>query len=443
MAINSLNRIGQPCGVRQELTSSALRSGAYTHVNVALTPGTRLGVYEISALLGEGGMGHVYRATDTTLTRQVAIKILPDAFAADPERMARFKREAKTLAALNHPHIAAIYGFEKSGGAYALVMELVEGDDLSQRIAKGASPLDETLPIAKQIADALEAAHEQGIIHRDLKPANIKVRTDGTVKLLDFGLAKAVEPVSATSEVVSESPTITAPAMTQAGVVLGTAAYMSPEQARGRPVDKRADIWAFGCVLYEMLTGQHAFGGATISDTLAAILTRHPDWSLLPSVTPSRLRGLLGDCLIRDPKQRLRDIGDARIAIDRLLGAAPDDTPTMSAPPVRSASFWRRAFPWAAAATAGAVAGSLLVLWAPWRMPPSPWPLRLTADIGADASLVVNAAPAAILSPDGTDPGVSGLGRRRASEDLRTQTGPVAGDCTLRHGRCIQSLLFP
>jgi serine/threonine-protein kinase len=215
---------------------------------LALTPGTRLGVYEITALLGEGGMGQVYRATDTTLARQVAIKILPEAFASDPERLARFEREAKTLASLNHPHIAAIYAIEKSTSQHALVMELVEGDDLSQRIARGAIPIDEALPIAKQIADALEAAHEQGIIHRDLKPANIKERSDGTVKVLDFGLAKAMELTGAMSPGLSMSPTLSLQA-TQAGMILGTAGYMSPEQARGKVVDKRADIWAFGAVL--------------------------------------------------------------------------------------------------------------------------------------------------------------------------------------------------
>src|SRR5215216_2609057 len=223
-----------------------------------LTPGTRLGPYEIAAQIGVGGMGEVYRATDTNLARQVAIKVLPASVAADPDRLARFDREAKTLAALNHPNIAAIYGLEKSSGITALVMELVEGPTLADRIAQGAIPIDEALPIAGQIAEALEAAHEQGIIHRDLKPANIKVRTDGTVKVLDFGLAKALDPVGSRPD-VSQSPTITSPAMTQAGVILGTAAYMSPEQAKGRPVDKRADIWAFGCVLFEMLTGQRAF----------------------------------------------------------------------------------------------------------------------------------------------------------------------------------------
>src|SRR5688572_6458452 len=222
-------------------------------------------------------MGQVYRATDTKLKRQVAIKILPPSLAADSDRLARFQREAEVLASLNHPHIAAIYGLEESGGITALVMELVEGDDLSQRIARGAIPLDEALPIAKQIAEALEAAHEQGIIHRDLKPANIKVRSDGTVKVLDFGLAKAMEPTGAMAASHSQSPTITTPAMTQAGMILGTAAYMSPEQSRGRTVDKRADIWAFGCVLFELLTARRAFGGDDISDTLAFVITKEPE----------------------------------------------------------------------------------------------------------------------------------------------------------------------
>ena len=218
-------------------------------------------------------MGQVYRATDTKLGRQVAIKILPDAFAADPERLARFEREAKTLASLNHPHIAAIYGAREIGGMHALVMELVEGDDLSQRIARGAIPIDEALPIAKQIAEALEAAHEQGIIHRDLKPANIKVRPDGTVKVLDFGLAKAMEPDRRDRRrALSQSPTITTPAMTQAGMILGTAAYMSPEQARGKTVDKRADIWAFGAVLFEMLTGQAGVRGRGRLETLVEVM---------------------------------------------------------------------------------------------------------------------------------------------------------------------------
>src|SRR6188768_1563793 len=230
-------------------------------------------------------MGQVYRATDTTLGRQVAIKILPDAFAADPERLARFEREAKTLASLNHPHIAAIYGFEKSGGQHALVMELVEGEVLSAVTARGPIALPDALPIAKQIADALEAAHEQGIIHRDLKPANIKVRTDGTVKVLDFGLAKAMDPAGASSAAAMNSPTLTNRA-TQMGMILGTAAYMAPEQARGRAVDRRADVWAFGVVLYEMLTGRRAFDGEDISITLASVLKEDVSWQALPADLP-------------------------------------------------------------------------------------------------------------------------------------------------------------
>ncbi len=286
---------------------------------MSLAPGTRLGVYQITAPLGEGGMGQVWRARDTKLNRDVALKVLPDSFAEDADRLARFTREAQTLAALNHPHIAAIYGLEESNGVRALVMELVEGEDLSQRIARGAIPLDEALPIAKQIAEALEAAHEQGIIHRDLKPANIKVRADGTVKVLDFGLAKALDPAAASSPEAMNLPTITSPAMTQAGMILGTAAYMAPEQARGTAVDKRADVWAFGVVLYEMLTGKRLFTGATVSDTIAAVLTREPDWATLPAGTPVPIRKLLRRCLEKDRKRRLTDAGAARLEIDDAL----------------------------------------------------------------------------------------------------------------------------
>src|SRR5580765_7063717 len=271
-------------------------------------------------------MGQVYRAMDTTLGRQVAIKILPDAFAADPERLARLEREAKTLASLNHPHIAAIYGFEKSGGLHALVMELVEGEDLSQRIARGAIPLDEALPIAKQIADALEAAHEQGIIHRDLKPANIKVRDDGTVKVLDFGLAKAMEPAAGSSPSMSMSPTITTPAMmTGVGMILGTAAYMSPEQAKGRVADKRSDVWAFGCVLYEMLTGQRTFDGEDVSDTLAAVLRAEPDWTALPEDVPLAIRTLLQRCLVKDRAHRITDVAVAKFLLNEPSAPRPPE----------------------------------------------------------------------------------------------------------------------
>jgi Tol biopolymer transport system component/tRNA A-37 threonylcarbamoyl transferase component Bud32 len=310
---------------------------------LALTPGTRLGVYEIVASIGQGGMGEVYRARDTKLDREVAIKILPEAFAHDVDRRARFTREAKTLASLNHPNIAAIYGLEESAGITALVMELVEGEDLSQKLeglrAKGSGlPIDEALPIAKQIAEALEAAHEQGIIHRDLKPANIKVRPDGTLKVLDFGLAKAVEGAGSAGRDVaqgfspagmSQSPTITTPAMTQAGMILGTAAYMSPEQAKGRPVDKRSDVWAFGAVLFEMLTGTRAFAGDGISDTLANVLKIEPDWNRLPADVSPRVRLALRACLQKDPKQRMGDVQSARLALEGAFEtAAPQTTGT-------------------------------------------------------------------------------------------------------------------
>jgi eukaryotic-like serine/threonine-protein kinase len=285
---------------------------------VALTPGTRLGPYEIAAQIGSGGMGEVYRATDTALGRSVAIKVLRESLASDPERLARLDREARTLAALNHPNIAAIYGVEKSGGQTALIMELIEGPTLADRIIEGPVPIDEALTIAKQIAEALEAAHEQGIVHRDLKPANVKVRADGAVKVLDFGLAKATKPVSE-RPALSESPTMTTPATTGVGVILGTAAYMSPEQARGNPIDRRADIWAFGCVLYEMLTGRRAFDGATVSDILASILTSEPDWARVPPSLPPRIRLLVERCLEKDPKNRSHDIADARVDCQKAL----------------------------------------------------------------------------------------------------------------------------
>ena len=278
---------------------------------MALDAGTRIGPYEVQAAIGAGGMGEVYRARDTRLNRDVAIKILPSGFALEPDRLARFKREAQLLASLNHTNIAAVYGFEESDSVQALVLELVDGPTLADRIAEGRLPLDEALAIARQIAAALDAAHEHGIVHPDLKPANIKVRPDGTVKVLDFGLAKAFEPISASGPQVTASPTITSPAMTQMGVVLGTAAYMSPEQARGKPVDKRADIWAFGVVLYEMVTGTRLFDGETVSDTLAVVLTKEPTWERVPP----RVQPLLKRCLQRDPKLRLRDIGDIEVLL--------------------------------------------------------------------------------------------------------------------------------
>jgi Tol biopolymer transport system component len=291
--------------------------------------GSRLGPYEILSPIGAGGMGEVYRARDTKLGRDVAIKVLPEAFARDSARMARFGREAKLLAALNHPNIASIYGLEDSGATHALVMELVEGPTLADRIRSGAIPIDEALPIAKQICDALEYAHEHGIVHRDLKPANVKVTREDCVKILDFGLAKAIQGEADDTD-IGNSPTISQMA-TASGILLGTAAYMSPEQARGKPVDRRADIWAFGCVFFEMLTGKKAFSGETISDTLAAIMRAEPDWSLLPAATPIRVRVLLQRGLQKDPKQRLRDIGDARISLDEVIAGAPDAPASLAA----------------------------------------------------------------------------------------------------------------
>jgi len=289
---------------------------------MALTSGTRLGPYEVLAAIGAGGMGEVYRARDAKLGRDVALKVLPDAFARDAERMARFQREAKVLASLSHPNIASIHGLEDSGATHALVMELIGGPTLAERIKSGAIPINEALLIAKQICEALEYAHEHGIVHRDLKPANVKLTADDAVKVLDFGLAKAFEG-DASSIDIANSPTMSRMA-TQAGVLLGTAAYMSPEQAKGKAVDRRADIWGFGCVLYEMLTGKMAFQGETVTDTLAAVIMRDPDWSRIPTATPVRIRVLLQRCLQKDPKQRLQAIGDARISLEEVLSGAQD-----------------------------------------------------------------------------------------------------------------------
>src|SRR5262245_42931969 len=300
---------------------------------MALAAGARLGSYEILSALGSGGMGEVYRARDAKLNRDVALKILPAEFGLDSDRLARFRREAQVLASLNHPNIAAIYGLEESTGTQALVLELVEGPTLADRIAKGPLPLDEVLAIARQIAAALEAAHEQGIIHRDLKPANVKVRDDGTVKVLDFGLARVVESsgsaLNASGANLTHSPTITSPAlMTGVGMLLGTAAYMSPEQAKGRVADKRSDIWALGCVLYEMLTGKRAFEGEDVGDTLASVLKSEPAWAALPAGTPPSIRALLRRCLDKDQRRRVADVSVALFAIDE---AAFDDSNRSSA----------------------------------------------------------------------------------------------------------------
>ena len=353
-------------------------------ISLALTVGARLGIYEITARLGEGGMGEVYRARDTKLNRDVALKVLPDSFANDADRLARFTREAQTLASLNHPNIAHVHGLAESDGVRALVMEVVDGDDLSERISRGPIPLGEALPIAKQIAEALEAAHEQGIVHRDLKPANIKVRRDGTVKLLDFGLAKAIEaagehhPSGPGGGVhLTQSPTVTSPAMmTSVGVILGTAAYMSPEQAAGTPVDRRADIWSYGVVLWEMLSGQRMFGGETVVHTLADVLRRPIDVDRLTA--PAPITAVLRRCLDRDAKTRLRDIGEARVAIASYLANPASGT---EVPPAR-----RFLSPWVAWAAAAAL---LALAIAGWLLPRTP-----TAS-APDPDLALTIVPAA------------------------------------------------
>ena len=329
-----------------------------------LEAGMTIGVYEVVAKIGEGGMGEVYRARDTTLDRDVALKVLPEAFTSDPDRLARFEREAKVLASLNHPNIGSIYGLEEAeGGTFrALVLELVEGPTLADRIRQGPIPIDDALPIARQIAEALEAAHEAGVIHRDLKPANIKVREDGTVKVLDFGLAKALDPTSASATAdPSNSPTLTA-AATQMGVIVGTAAYMSPEQARGRPVDRRADIWAFGVVLYEMLTATRAFQADDVSLTLAEVMKSEPNWDRLP-VLPPLVESFLRQCFQKDPRQRTQAIGDVRLALEGAFETVAHQAPDSVAV---EAPVWRQ--PWAAAVAAAlltaVVAG--LIGWTQW-----------------------------------------------------------------------------
>jgi Tol biopolymer transport system component len=320
---------------------------------VSLAPGGRLGAYDVVSLLGEGGMGQVYRARDTKLNRDVALKILPDAFALDGDRIARFRREAQVLAALNHPHIAQIYGLEEATGTQVLVLELVDGESLDTRITRGPLPVDEAVGIAMQIAEALDAAHEKGIVHRDLKPANIVLTRDGQVKVLDFGLAKATDTANGASRDAMNSPTITSPAMlSSVGVILGTAAYMSPEQAKGRPADKRSDVWAFGCILFEMLTGHRAFAGEDVSDTLASVLRGEPDWRALPT-DATHLTGVLQRCLDKDPKQRLRDIADVKLWLE----AAP-----VSQGVARGAASRYVASMWAAAALLLIAGGTIAAL---------------------------------------------------------------------------------
>jgi serine/threonine-protein kinase len=377
-----------------------------------LTTGSRVGSYEILAAIGAGGMGEVYRAHDAKLGRDIALKVLPESFAADPDRLARFHREAQVLGSLNHPNIAQIYGFEDSGATHALVMELVEGPTLADRIQHGAIPLAESLAIAGQIVAALEAAHEQGIVHRDLKPANVKVRDDGTVKVLDFGLAKALDPASSSGADVMNSPTLTARA-TQFGTILGTAAYMAPEQAKGRAVDRRADIWAFGVVLFEMLSGDRAFKGDDVSEVLAAVLRQEIDWKALPAETPANVRRVLERCLQRDPKRRLRDIGDVWIGMDAPGEAAAAGAAVMSAPRGSALARW---LPWAVAVAVAA--GS--VAWAVSRRPdPKPQVVTRSAQPMKELALFVS------MSRDGTR--LVYAEASRASVARRANGDPLAG----------------
>jgi len=390
---------------------------------VTLAAGAKLGPYEILAPIGAGGMGEVYRAKDTKLGRDVAIKVLPEEFFEEEERRLRFEREARTLASLNHPGIAAIHSFEEIPGSvssssrHLLVMELVEGEDLGQRLVSGPIPLDESLAYAKQIAEALEAAHEKGIVHRDLKPANVKVTPDGRVKLLDFGLAKIFEgdPTNdrgGSGGAVTKSPTLTARA-TAAGVILGTAAYMSPEQARGKAVDKRTDVWAFGCVLYEMLTGKRAFEGETISDTLVSVLSKEPDWAALPEQTPVGVKRTLRKCLQRDARLRLRDIGDARLDLEEIAGtassgsssfeeeqAAPGSTLGRDASASRTRGSRKSLYlSWAVAAALAVVTGTLAVR---TRAPHAAAPAAVQRFMLSRLSLSVDPAQSLAFSPDGT-----------------------------------------
>jgi len=406
-----------------------------------LQSGTTLGPYRVDALIGVGGMGEVYRARDTKLNRDIALKVLPESLTHEPDRLARFTREAKVLASLNHPNIAAIYGFEDGGDVHALVLELVEGPTLADRIALGPLALPEALAIARQIADALAAAHEHGVIHRDLKPANIKVCDDETVKVLDFGLAKPVQDARPTQSgdgqrnPTLQSPTVMSPVVTATGVILGTAAYMSPEQAKGRPADKRSDVWAFGCVLYEMLTRKRAFDGDSVSDAFASVLKSQPDWTALPNDTPAAIRRLLRRSLEKDPRRRLSDMADARLEIDEAQALAGADASPETRP--RVTTRVQRALAWVIAATLAVALVSALVVWSPWHVVQLPVSQHLSVDLGADAVLggPVGGMPQLAMSPDGSmlafvgeRDGVDRLYLRRLGQlqALSLVTGPVS-----------------
>ncbi|MEY4635261.1 MAG: Serine/threonine-protein kinase PrkC [Acidobacteriota bacterium] len=389
--------------VRVIARSLAENPGIIATLSLQLVPGTRLGAYEITVAIGAGGMGEVYRARDTKLGREVALKILPESVVSDRDRTARFRREAQVLAALNHPAIAAIYGFEESGATHFLVLELVEGGTLADRLVRGAVSIDEAIHIARQLADALEAAHEKGIIHRDLKPANIALTANDQVKVLDFGLAKAMDQGSGIgdqgSEVLANSPTMASPpAMTQAGMIIGTAAYMSPEQAKGRVADKRSDVWSFGCVLYEMLTGRTAFPGDDVLDTLTAVMRSEPDWSALPTGTPARLRTLLERCLKKDRKDRIADIAVAQFLLNE--PPASGDTVTVGPPVAPAPARWRLAAGTAAIALVAVAIGGA----AGWRFAPATTPIvaHLSFPLPEGQRLTRIGHQSVAISPDGT-----------------------------------------
>ena len=392
---------------------------------MALTVGTHLGSYEILSALGAGGMGEVYRARDPKLNRDVAIKVLLPAVANDPERLARFRREAQVLASLNHPNIAHIHGLEDSHGLCAIVMELVEGPTLADRIAAGPDARSTTrCRSRKQIAEALEAAHEQGIVHRDLKPANIKVRPDGTVKVLDFGLAKALDPPAGTEAgaALANSPTLTSPAMTQRGVILGTSAYMSPEQAKGYAADKRSDVWAFGCVLYEMLTGRRAFEGDDVSETLATVIKGEPDWNALQSNVPQAIKTLIRGCLRKSPKQRIGDISTARF----VLGEPDALTQPAAGSPAARTYRWRGAM----LVVGGVLVGAVLAAAAVWRLRPSPTAPVTRFAVNLPQGQLLNPNRKAIaISPDGSRVVYSANGRLylRSMSELEPRELPGTG----------------
>jgi serine/threonine-protein kinase len=394
-----------------------------------LASGTRLGVYEIADSLGAGGMGEVYRATDTKLGRAVAIKILPDAFATDAERVPRFAREAKVLASLNHPHIAALYGMEEADGRHFLIMELVEGETLADRLRGGALPVDESLRLAVQIADALETAHEQGIVHRDLKPANIKVTPDGNVKLLDFGLAKAVEAGPAASN-LTHSPTLSVMA-TQAGLIMGTAAYMSPEQAKGLSVDRRSDVFSFGVVLFEMLTGRQPFRGDTVAEVMASVMIREADLAALPPTIHSRLRDIITRCLDKQPRQRWQSMGDLRVELEALRSASQAPALPVATPMIARAPLWRKVLPFAATILLGAAVTALLMEGV------RPVPPRDVVRLSIPAPEMRLTANSLAIAPGGTAVAYSGMVEgvpqlmvRRANEFEARPVDTVSGALT-------------